>query len=41
MHVVLATQFDFDLLEGMKQQNTSCTRHRVVSIVFKEIVQLN
>ena len=29
------------LLEGKQQQNTSWTRHQVVCIVFKEIVQLN
>ena len=36
----LAPQVEFELLEGMQQQNTSWTRHQVVCIVFKEIVQL-
>ena len=43
-HVALAPQacqVEFELLEGMQQQNTSWTRHQVVCIVFKEIVQLN
>ena len=39
-HVALAPQVEFELLKGMQQQNTSWTRHQVVSIVFKEIVQL-
>ena len=43
-HVALAPQacqVEFELLEDMQQQNTSWTRHQVVRIVFKEIVQLN
>ena len=36
-----ACQVEFELLEDMQQQNTSWTRHQVVRIVFKEIVQLN
>ena len=43
-HVALAPQachVEFELLEDMQQQNTSGTRHQVVCIVFKEIVQLN
>ena len=43
-HVALAHQayeVEFELLEDMQQQNTSWTRHQVVCIVFKEIVQLN
>ena len=31
---------EFELLEGMQQQSTGWTRHQVVCIVFKEIVQL-
>ena len=38
---IIAPQVEFDLLEGMQQQNTSWTRHQLVSIAFKEIVQLN
>ena len=36
-----ACQVEFELVEGVQQQNTSWTRHQVVCIVFKEIVQLN
>ena len=39
-HVALAPQFQFELLEGMQQQNTSWTRRQIVCIVFKETVQL-
>ena len=39
-HVALAPQVKFELLEGMQQQNSSWTRHQVVFIVFKQIVQL-
>ena len=39
-HAALAPQVEFELLEGMQQQNTSWTRRQVVCIVFKEIVQL-
>ena len=39
-HVALAPQVEFELLEGMQQQNTSWTRHEVVCIVFRNIVQL-
>ena len=35
------SQVEFELLEGMQQQNISWTRHQVVCIVFNEIVQLN
>ena len=37
--VALAPPVEFELLEGMQQQNTSWPRHQVVCIVFKEIVQ--
>ena len=37
----LAPQVEIEYLEGMQQQNISWTRHQVVCIVFKEIVQLN
>ena len=43
-HVALthqAYQVEFELLKDMQQQNTSWTRHQVVCIMFKEIVQLN
>ena len=43
-HVALAHQayqVKFELVEDMQQQNTSWTRHQVVCIMFKEIVQLN
>ena len=37
----IAPQVEFELLEGVQQQNTSWTRHQVVCIVFKEVVQIN
>ena len=40
-NVALAPQVEFELLEGMQQQNTSGARHQVVCIVFKEVVQIN
>ena len=40
-HAALAPQVEFELLEGVQQQKHQWTRHQVVCIVFKEVVQIN